>query len=247
MIHKRATIICVFNDSDKLKSQLLTSISKIRDIELVLINNEDNKFKSAAAALNIGADQAKSDILIFSHQDIFIKDPNELESFILRIESGEIGDIYGAQGAKETDKYNISNITAGAELNMEYIHMIEEPISVSCVDEGFFGMRRETFNVLGKFNEELCDNWHLYAVELSLHARKKGFRVFVDPIQLHHFSYGRISISYMKGLIKLCDAYRNSNKYVWTTCYKVRTNYLSIRILYFVWCIHRKVIGKPLE
>ena len=247
MKEPKASIICVFNNPEKLKSELLASIPDKNDIELVLMNNIDNKYKSASEALNLGVSQAKGNVLIFSHQDIYIKSQRELDSFIDRIYNGQIGDIYGAQGAKETQRNNISNITAGKQLDKNYLYMIKKPICVSCVDEGFFGMKRETFDLLGKFDVNLCDNWHLYSVEISLRARKNGFHVYADPIQLHHFSYGRISKSYMKGLIRLCDAYRDSNKYVWTTCYKVSTNYFSIRILYLIWYLHRKVIGKPLE
>lgn len=39
------------------------------------------------------------------------------------------------------------------------------------VDECCFGMERETFNSL-RFNEDICDGWHLYAVEMCLRAKE---------------------------------------------------------------------------
>jgi hypothetical protein len=50
---------------------LLKSLSEQNtDFELITIHNTENRFKSAAAALNWGGNQAAGDYLMFVHQDV---------------------------------------------------------------------------------------------------------------------------------------------------------------------------------
>ena len=79
---------------------------------------------------------------------------------------------------------------------------------------------------------------------MCLWNRKNGGSVYVCPIQLHHFSMGIISLGYMKNLKLLCKVYRKDFKYIWTTCYKVKTNVIYINLLYFFWIVNRIVRGK---
>lgn len=243
----QVSLICVYNNLEILETQLLRSIRE-NDIEceMILIDNSNKFFSSAAEALNHGANIATGDVLIFSHQDIYIKFPGEFESFVNDIYNKNVGDIIGAQGAIETQKENISNITAGPELDVRRVARINKMQAVSCIDEGFFGMRRETY-YLYRFDEALCNNWHLYAVEMCLHARSMNEFVFVHPIQLHHYSWGYISKSYMKGLISLARVYRSRFKYIWTTCYKIETSRRYVHSLYWIWCVNRLIKGKLLD
>lgn len=243
--HKRVSLICVYNDEEQFKNELKTSLeNQNEDYELIAIDNINNNFKSAAAALNYGSQNATGDIFIYSHQDIYLKRNDEIRNFARAIEKCENGSIIGAQGVREKSKAYYTNITCGPiyndSLNTEYK---ENLYTVSCVDEGFFGMKRETWETL-KFNEDLCDNWHLYCVEMCLHTRKNGGKVYVYPSQLHHFSMGTISLGYMKNLKRLCSTYRSSFKYIWTTCYKVHTNWFYINGLYILWCLNRKLRGR---
>ena len=65
------SIICVFNDKNILEENLINSLEyQNEEYELILLDNRTNKFSSAAEALNFGANQAKGDLFIFSHQDI---------------------------------------------------------------------------------------------------------------------------------------------------------------------------------
>lgn len=239
------SVICVYNDADAFEKQLVRSL-KIQDIkyEIIGIDNTTNRFESAAAALNYGSMKAQGDILVYSHQDIYLKRNDELKKFVKAIEDCEIGTIVGTQGVKEPSKIYYSNISCAHEDVYAIKNLYSEKLyEVSCVDEGFFGMKRETWEKL-KFNEILCDNWHLYCVEMCLHTRKNGNKVYVFPTQLHHFSMGSISLGYMKNLKKLCSVYRKDFKYIWTTCYKVRTNKLYINGLFTIWILNRKLRGK---
>lgn len=242
------SVICVYNDENAYNMQLLTSL-KFQEIpyELIGIRNTDNEFSSAAKALNYGAEQAGGDILIFSHQDIYFKTKDELAKLAQAIESCEAGTIVGTQGVKTKSNIYYTNLTSGEELDKAIIADYKEMlIEVSCVDEGLFGMKKDTWKQ-HKFNEILCNNWHLYCVEACLWAKKQGEKVFVCPLQIHHFSRGHISKSYMKGLIGLADYYRDTHKYIWTTCYKINTNWIYVRMLYLVWILYRKIRFKSVN
>ncbi len=240
----KVTVICVYNNENELNTKIGQSLSQQDgEFEFIAIDNRNNKFESAASALNYGVKISKGDVLIFTHQDIFLKESDAIKEFSVAIDSLPVGSIIGTQGVRDKSKIYYDNLTAGEILDEKNINKYDkENIEVSCVDEGFFGMKKETW-INHKFDEKLCDNWHLYSVEMCLNARKNGNKVYVYPIQIHHYSYGHISLGYMKNLKRLCKVYRKDFKYIWTTCYKVRTNAVYINILLFLWIMNRKVRG----
>lgn len=242
------SIICVYNNKANLEEQLMKSLNFFieKNFELVLVDNVKNQFNCSADALNYGAKRATGSVLIFSHQDIFIKNEKQFYDFCNFVEQCCFGTIVGAAGVVEKNKKIFGNYTTGLELISGEIKMINQPMKVACVDECFFGMTKETYEK-HCFDNVLCDNWHLYAVEISLFARESGSDVFVFPIEIHHYSNGTITKSYMKGLLRISDRYRKSFKYIWTCCYKVNSSWIYTRSLYIVWYLHRFIIGKSLE
>lgn len=244
----KISVICVYNNETQLNSQLLASLSnQTAAYEFVPIDNTAGRFASAAAALNHGASVAKGDILVFSHQDIFLKTEHELGELADRIGQCETGTVIGTQGVKEPSRVYFENLTAGEEYDARIQNKYEKGLyEVSCVDEGLFGMTRATWQQ-HPFDEILCDSWHLYAVEACLWARAHGHHVYVYPAQIHHFSWGRITRGYMGGLVRLADQYRSSHRYIWTTCYKVWSSWLYVRLLYLAWVTNRLIRGRPLD
>ena len=242
------SVICVYNSEAQLNAQLKASLrGQDLEYEFIGLDNASGAFPSAAAALNQGAKISAGDVLVFSHQDIFLKTEDTLRELAEAIAACETGTIVGTQGVKEPSRTYYENLTAGADYDAALQEKCEKRLyEVSCVDEGLFGMTRATWE-RHPFDEALCDNWHLYAVEACLWAREQGHSVFVQPVQLHHFSRGRISRSYMKGLIRLADRYRKSHRYIWTTCYKVPSSWLYVRLLYVLWAVNRTLRRRPLD
>lgn len=241
------SLICVYSDKNQYEKQLLHSLeNQDTEYELIAIDNTNGQFSCASKALNEGVRQSKGDVLIFSHQDIYLKSLSELSKFAKAVTDAGEGTVVGTQGVIDNSKVYYSNITAGDEFIPDIIHDYEYRLyKVSTVDEGFFGMLRTTWEK-HPFDEVLCDNWHLYCVESCLYNRANGGNVYVYPIQLHHFSMGKISIGYMSNLKRLCKVYRNSFRYIWTTCYKVYTNPIYINTLIWIWIFNRKLRGKKL-
>ncbi|MBO5450615.1 MAG: hypothetical protein J6A11_03620 [Lachnospiraceae bacterium] len=236
----KVSVICVFNNEQQLEQQLKSSlITQNIKYEFIAVNNIENTFSSAAQALNFGAEKSNGDVLVFAHQDIFLKTPYELEKLSCIVYECPTGTIIGTQGVREPSRLYYTNLTSGDNYNPDFISKFDEKLyEVSCVDEGMFAMKKETWEN-HNFDEVLCDNWHLYCVEACLNARKNGHKVYVYPIQIHHFSKGTISLEYMKNLKRLCEVYRRDFKYIWTTCYKVRTNWIYINALVAAWVINR--------
>ena len=85
------------------------------------------------------------------HQDIAFETPSSLKDFGFFI-ANHPDMIIGAYGAKKKG------------------NSYEAPYACETVDECCFGMTRECFNRL-RFNEEICDGWHLYAVEMCLRGK----------------------------------------------------------------------------
>lgn len=236
---KIISIICVFNNEQQLNSCLVKSLlSQKSKYELILVDGSKGNYPSCASALNYGVSKSKGNILIFSHQDVYLKDPDAIEQFASFIANKPNETVVGVAGAIECHKNNFGNYTSGLMVNNNRVFNVKEPKKVSCIDECFFGMLRSTYEK-HPFDECICDNWHLYAVEQCLYHREKRGCVYIFPIQIHHLSRGTISLKYMDGLVKLTDKYRKSFKFIWTTCYKVPANRVLVRALRFAWKLNR--------
>lgn len=242
----KVSIICVYNNEQALNTQLKESL-RIQNIEyeLVEVDNRSRRFNTAAEALNYGAQMSKGDVLLFVHQDVFFKDSDGVKKLVDFIERCKLGSIVGVAGAVAKSKENIGNYTTGSIYNEKMINKFREIVSVDCIDEVAFGMTKSTF-ALHEFDCNLCDNWHLYAVEMCLFQKKKGGKVYVYPIEIHHFSKGRINLLYMKNFLKIADFYRDDFKYIWTTCYKMKNTFIYTRFIFFCWIVNRVIRRKDL-
>ncbi|ONN27378.1 hypothetical protein XJ44_04105 [Thermosipho affectus] len=208
---KLISIICVYNDEKILNEFLLSSLKMQKgiDYELILLNNKNNRYESAAVALNEGASKAKGEVLVFVHQDIrFLSSStlNDIKNYVEKMGKG----IYGVAGVK--DKGTITNIKHGDDLKPAGRYSIDFPVRVKTLDECVIIVDRETFNKL-KFNIDLIGGYHLYAVEMCLRASKQNIPIWVLPIEsIHHKSQGKLDKSYFYTLSKIVKQYKNVKK-----------------------------------
>lgn len=151
------SVICVWNNETQYQRLLIDSLQKQNcDYEMISIDNRNQSFSSCAAALNWGAAHSQGDVLVFVHQDIAFETPSSLKNFGFFI-ANHPDMIIGAYGAKKKG------------------NSYEAPYACETVDECCFGMTRECFNRL-RFNEEICDGWHLYAVEMCLRGKDNAIK-----------------------------------------------------------------------
>lgn len=80
----KISLITVFNNQSMV-DEMINSAKRQNDAvtEFIMIDNRNNKFNSAAAALNYGVEKASGDVLVFLHQDIEFLSDDVLKKFII--------------------------------------------------------------------------------------------------------------------------------------------------------------------
>lgn len=230
---RKISLISVYNNSKKLKEMLdSASIQENVDIDYVLIDNSNSKFKSAAQALNFGVKKAIGDVIVFLHQDIVFLDSNQLSNmFDFAINNRNI--IFGAAGVQHKH-YNlgiISSIYEGPYKN-KYNSLIQ-PKMVYTLDECLIGCHRDCLSKVS-FDEVVCDGWHLYGADLCLQANLvDGMSVMVLPMNIWHKSTGNADKSYYITQNKLGKKYSHKYKIINTTNGFVYTNFIKRSLLNF--------------
>lgn len=144
--------------------------------ELIGIDNRGNgKFTSCAAAYNSVIRDVKTKYVIYSHQDILLQDSGTLAEFVeclgkIKPDSvlGVAGVVFGTAGIFTNIKER--NDKTG-KMRFAGRHRISgSMMECDTVDECFFGGYAQHFKD-EPFDEIVCDNWHLYAVEACLRTK----------------------------------------------------------------------------
>lgn len=241
------SIICVYNDEWILRNWLLKSLSEQKnDFELITIDNTQNRFRSAAEALNWGGKQAVGDYLMFVHQDVDLCSDSWLKSSEVLLNLLPNLGIAGVAGTSElgapfTERRRntirhrppariTSGITHGPQRELCGTP-IREPELVQTLDECLVIIPKSVFEVM-QFDEAICNDWHLYAVDYCLSIKQRGFSVYVIPKCLHHqstglsgksrvqvlTSLGQYSEEYYRTLERVLEKHKNRYKWIHTTC-----------------------------
>ena len=205
---KYSIITCV-SKPDIYERCLLSSVRQCRkkhDIEILPILNSENKY-SASLALNIGIDAAKSDIMIFVHQDVTLLEDwfDKLDDVITNIQ-----DDWGIVGSAGIDlQYGRSDIGMwGGSLNVNTVAVgsvwdsdknIGEPpywdgakvlTPIHCVDECLFVQNKRC----GLRFDTAFNGFHFYGVDICMQARAAGYAVYGAHLPIIH--YGQYSASF---------------------------------------------------
>jgi GT2 family glycosyltransferase len=209
------SIICCTNNLDTYEEMLLQSLKMQKAIfEIVLIDNKDNTYLSGASALNAGAKQAKGEYFIFAHQDISFIDPNFLNNIVGYI--NDLNAIVGVAGILD-GRGVVTNLKQGIDKKPGGEFQLDKPYKVQTLDEVFIACHRSVFEQV-YFDENTCNDWHLYGVDFCLTASEKGIQSYVIPDEIYHKSSGKISLGYAMTLRKVLKKHRKSFDKVYTTC-----------------------------
>ena len=209
--HGIVSVICCFTSEEALAYLADSLDEQTLPCERIFVDNQENRFTSAAAALNYGATKATGDLMLFCHQDIRFKDSHALEDLVTSCDELQIGDVGGVAGAiraghRKVTKTNITHSPQEVRYDRRdwfYTSYIE----VESVDECVIALRRETWEV-APFDERLCDGWHLYAVERCLLARATGCRALAFDARINHLSVsGTMDKAFFACLRKLVAVY----------------------------------------
>ena len=151
--------------------------------ELIAVDNCEGKFETAGAALNHGAAQARNDVVVFAHQDVYLHSLPELEGAASELLSDPQIGVMGAVGIDRSGRIlgRIRDRVIGLG------EPAPAPRDVESMDEVLFMVTRDRLR-----REPLADDarlgWHAYAVEYSARMRAAGLRAVVRDIPLTHNS-----------------------------------------------------------
>ena len=186
------SIVCVYNNQRLLADFLLDSLSRQTiPYELITIDNTENKFTSAAQALNCGGRKARGKYIMFVHQDIRLCSTGWLRDAERMLGSLPNLGVVGIAGRREGSCI-LANLTNGTPPTAVGTQIGAEPVAVQTLDECLTIVPRDVLNVL-QFDEITCDGWHLYAVEYCVSSTLLGFALYVLPFHTYHASQGTSS------------------------------------------------------
>ena len=234
------SIICVYNNEESLENHLLKSLKVQKaHYELIFLDNSNGKFSSASEALNHGGNKAKGEYLMFVHQDYDLESDRWLADAEEIINNLENVGIVGVAG--KYDRNMISNITTGVPPVLAGPIQIKEPKKVQTLDECLIIIPKKIFKEI-QFDEDVCDNWHLYATDYCLTAQKAGYDVYVIPLGGYHASpgYSFSPEAYYSTLKKLVKKYKGDYKWIytstgsWSTVYPLFLQIAYQRLYYFI-------------
>ena len=221
MANSEIALICVYNDSVQYQAMVDSAPSKRigNGIEVVGVDNTNNRFSSAASALNFGARQTGGDnILVFLHQDIRFLSASFLERLknVVRAHPQRIFGIAGSRTSRK-DSPMISNITEGSGRVYDTLgSSIEE---VFTLDECLLACTYNMFGVLGGFDAHTCNGWHLYGADLCLSAKLKKIPSYViDAHDVLHISGGKRDATFYACERLLAQKYAKDFSQVKTPC-----------------------------
>lgn len=223
---KQVSFVCCYTCSkqiDELKNSVLNFQSY--QIEWVLIDNSHSQYKSASSALNAGAKKCTQDIIVFLHQDIEFDNEHTLEFICQEAEKGKI---VGVAGRKANGGSLVTTIDDGVNRERHHSFLFQSSCEeVMTCDECLIAMSRETYNLVGGFNEKDFDGWHFYGVDLCLRAKKKGIQSCVVPSKLWHKSKGSKDKNWRFYEQRLRRIYKKDYKVIYYACGKCYTNLMK--------------------
>ena len=222
---KQITIVCCWTNETQL-NEFVDSVKKQTvSCELILIDNRDSIFNSCSKAFNSVIDRITTKFVIYSHQDIILFKEDSLEKFIAYLKMINENDILGVAGALPEVTGTITNVRLSENGSYAGSKRANGLNRCQTLDECFFGGYTAKFKD-DYFDEKICDNWHLYAVEMCLRTLSKGSTVYVCDIELVHLSKGRVNSIYNKTFFKLCKKYSAFLSNIATPCgYVTRTRF----------------------
>ncbi|HCW23728.1 MAG TPA: hypothetical protein DGX96_08835 [Lachnospiraceae bacterium] len=214
----RLTVVCCYNDEaqmQQLKESLYTQNIAFR---LMLIDNRQGRFSSAAGAYNGILDQVDTPYVVFCHQDVLFTGTDLLERFLKYLSEIKEGDILGVAGGRQGCDYVLTGIHTDLQGTcVPGSRLVDGMETCDIVDECFFGGSTKTFQE-APFDEKLCPGWHLYAAERCLHAKEEGHQVLVCDLPVVHTSGGTISADYNRTFLAVSKRYAGTVWFLRTTC-----------------------------
>ncbi|MCL4479012.1 MAG: glycosyltransferase [Deltaproteobacteria bacterium] len=206
------SIVCVYNNQDILKNILLKSLkTQTTKFELITIDNTNHKYESAAQALNFGGENSNNKYIMFVHQDVELHSNSWLqdaETYLDSIQNLGIAGVAGISEKGNTDNERARNIIRHGPDYHVWGNSINSPEPVQTLDECLTIIPQTVFQKL-KFDEGVCIDWHLYAVDYCLTVKRMNLAVYVLPMYIYHKSLGFSSSEYYQTVINILEKHKD--------------------------------------
>jgi len=179
------SIVCVYNDPGVLQNCLKRSIEAYSgdiDVDFVPLDNTGHAFTTAGAALNHGAREARHDLVVFVHQDVYLHSIERLAAVGAALSDTDWG-LLGTNGV------TAQGMSVGRMRDRVLLigTPAPRPVDVDSVDEVLFMVLRDVV-LEHPFTEDPQLAWHAYAVEYSLRLRRLALRVGAVDLAVTHNS-----------------------------------------------------------
>jgi glycosyltransferase involved in cell wall biosynthesis len=177
------TVISATNNEDLLKSCLLNSPDISEASEVIL----QRGYTSAAAAYNNAIDKARSDLLVFVHQDVYLPQgwlASLWRSLDLLSNVDPSWGVAGVYGVNESCDGGTGFLYCAETGRIgKFFKGVRE---VKSLDEVLLIMRKSS-NL--RFDEQL-PGFHMYGTDICLQARRRGMKSYVIPAFCIHNTGG---------------------------------------------------------
>jgi hypothetical protein len=138
---------------------------------------------------------------MFVHQDVILDSDLWLWKIEKILDKLPNFGIAGVAGRRENIEGIITNIEHGIPKRVAGEIHIKKPITVQTLDECLIIIPRFVFSLL-QFDEKVCNDWHLYAVDYSLSIRRLGYNVYAIPMYVYHLSTGFKPIGKLERILR---------------------------------------------
>ena len=184
------TIVCVYDDDAVLNQVLRRSLERqTARHELILLDNRNGRYTSAAKALNEGGRQAGGDYILFAHPDLWLASDTALADIERTLRSLPDLGVAGFLGASaegrtpdERRRWSLGNFG-----DMWPGRPVTKPEPVQTVDECALIVSRRVFADL-EFDAAVFDGWQCYGADYCLRAAERGLKCYVIPSAAFHSS-----------------------------------------------------------
>lgn len=230
------TVVCVYNSEVVLAKYLQRGLARqSADYELRLVDNTTGRFTSASSALNHGAVGARTDYVLFAHQDVELLTPTffqEASAYLSSLPNLGVAGVVGAAeraGARELRGKCLQGDTPSEGFTPGY----DTPLPVQTVDEQLMIVPTAWF-AQAPFDGVACPSWDLYGVEYALRSARRGRDVCVLPLAVRHASWGSLRWSYFESLSRVQRKYPEVSV-LHTTC----GSWPASRAPWELWALHQ--------
>lgn len=176
MRQERFTIVAAANDMDVLQNNLFLSPDIKNDgiYQLIIKRN----YQAAALAYNEAIEEAKNEIILFAHQDIYFPETwfSSLRTSLFYFEKEKISwGVLGCFGSRPGGPGGIGQVyTTGMGIHGRDIN---KPEPVQTVDEIVLVIRKSS----GLHFDPSLPYFHLYGADICMSAREKGMMSYAIP------------------------------------------------------------------